>query len=104
MKPALDLRVYAILDPTRCRGRPPAERDLETHVVSALAFERGARIFRVHDPEGARRALELAAAIANGDPGDFAPDSDSWPWRAGSGASHMTTAAPDKAAPPGQRW
>jgi dihydropteroate synthase len=83
---------------------PPWERDLETHVVSALAYERGARIFRVHDPAGARRALETAAAIVSGAAGDFAPDGESWPWRSGSGATHMTRAEPDKDAPRGQRW
>lgn len=85
-------------------GRPPAERDPETHVVTALAFAQGARIFRVHDPEGAARALQLAAAIAASQPGDYAPDAESWPWRAGASAAHMTTAAPEKPAPPGQRW
>ena len=34
----------------------------------------------------------------------FAPDATSWPWRAGASAAHMTTAAPDKEAPTGQRW
>lgn len=85
-------------------GEPPAERDLETHVASALAFEQGVRIFRVHDPAGARRALAIADAISAGKPGDFAPDESSWPWRAGVSASHMTRQAPDKAAPAGQRW
>ena len=32
--------------------RTPPERDLETHVASALAYAQGARIFRVHDAEG----------------------------------------------------
>lgn len=85
-------------------GQPPAERDLETHVVSALAFAQGVRIFRVHDAAGARRALEIAAAVTNASPGSFAPDAASWPWRAGASATHMTTAAPDKEAPSGQRW
>ena len=85
-------------------GRPPAERDLETHVLSALAYEQGARIFRVHDPAGAVRALEMAAALASQPSAAFAPDSNSWPWRAGTSAAHMTTAEPDKAAPQGQRW
>lgn len=85
-------------------GQPPAERDLETHAVSALAFAQGVRIFRVHDPEGARRALEVAAAIVAGQAGGFGPDQGSWPWRAGATAAHMTQAAPDKAAPEGQRW
>jgi dihydropteroate synthase len=85
-------------------GRPPAERDLETHVSSALAYAQGARIFRVHDAAGARRALDLAAAIVSGRAGDYAPADGSWPWRAGASADHMTTAQPDKAAPAGQRW
>lgn len=85
-------------------GRPPPARDLETHAASALAFAQGVRIFRVHDSEGARRALEMAAAIVSGQAGDFRPGEDSWPWRAGASAAHMTQAAPDKAAPRGQRW
>lgn len=85
-------------------GRPPADRDLETHVSSALAYAQGARIFRVHDAAGARRALDLAAAIMSGSAGDFAPGEGSWPWRAGASADHMTVAQPDTAAPSGQRW
>jgi len=85
-------------------GQPPANRDLETHVTSALAFEQGVRIFRVHDAEGARRALEITAALVTAETGHFAPDGESWPWRSGASADHMTTAAPDKDAPPGQRW
>ncbi|MBE0609167.1 MAG: hypothetical protein IH609_07300 [Dehalococcoidia bacterium] len=72
--------------------------------MSALAFAQGVRIFRVHDPEGARRALEMAAAIVAGQAGDFGPDKGSWPWRAGATAAHMTQAEPDKAPPEGQRW
>lgn len=82
----------------------PAERDLETHVTSAMAFEQGVRIFRVHDPAGARRALEIAAAISAARTGHFAPDATSWPWRAGASATHMTKLEPDKEAPAGQRW
>ena len=85
-------------------GQPPAERDLETHMLSALAYAKGARLFRVHDPAGASRALEMAAAIESARPGEFAPDADSWPWRAGASATHMTREAPSGAAPPGQRW
>jgi dihydropteroate synthase len=85
-------------------GQPPAKRDLETHTVSALAFAQGVRIFRVHDPAGARRALEMSAAIVAGQAGDFGPDKASWPWRAGAMAAHMTQAEPDKAPPEGQRW
>ncbi|MGE3077207.1 MAG: dihydropteroate synthase [Dehalococcoidia bacterium] len=85
-------------------GNPPAERDIETHTVSALAYTQGVRIFRVHDPEGARRALSIAAAIVDGETGAFAPDATSWPWRAGASAEHMTSGGPDKEAPTGQRW
>ena len=85
-------------------GQPPAERDLETHMASALAYAKGARLFRVHDPAGARRALEMAAAIESAPAGHFAPDSTSWPWRAGASATHMTREAPSVSAPPGQRW
>ena len=85
-------------------GQHPTARDLETHVASAMALEQGVRIFRVHDPEGARRALEIAAAISLAPQGAFAPDQTSWPWRAGASAAHMTKAEPDKAAPAGQRW
>jgi dihydropteroate synthase len=85
-------------------GQAPADRDLETHIASSLAYEQGARIFRVHDVAGARRALALAAAITQGRAGEYAPDADSWPWSAGASAAHMTRAEPDKAAPTGQRW
>lgn len=85
-------------------GQPPAERDLETHIASAMAYEQCFRVFRVHDPAGARRALALAAAISSGEPGDFAPDDSSWPWRADASAAHMTKQEPDKPAPAGQRW
>jgi dihydropteroate synthase len=85
-------------------GRPPSERDLETHVASALAWVQGARIFRVHDVAGTRRALDVAAAISSAEPGRFAPDGESWPWRAGALGAHMTAGEPDKNAPGGQRW
>ena len=85
-------------------GRAPTDRDLETHIASALAFSQGVRIFRVHDAAGASRALEMAAALVSTSAGQFAPDAESWPWRAGASAAHMTKAEPDKAAPPGQRW
>ena len=85
-------------------GQPPDDRDLETQIAAALAYEQGARIFRVHDPAGARRALDLAAALVSTVAGDFAPDEESWPWRAGASASHMTREEPDHAAPTGQRW
>lgn len=82
----------------------PADRDPETHAATVLAFAAGARIFRVHDPAGTRRALEMAQAIVSAPAGAFAPDGSSWPWRAGASASHMAAAAPDKQAPAGQRW
>lgn len=85
-------------------GTAPGERDLETHVLSAMAYVAGARIFRVHDAAGARRALDMASALVDGRRGDFAPDGESWPWRAGASAPHMTVAPPDKSAPGGQRW
>lgn len=85
-------------------GLAPAARDLETHVVSALAFAQGVRIFRVHDVAGARRALEMAEAVAARGPGAFAPAEGSWPWRAGASAAHMTREGPAAPPPPGQRW
>ena len=44
-------------------GRPAGERDTATAVACALAWERGARLFRVHDVAGARDALLLAHAL-----------------------------------------
>ncbi len=85
-------------------GNAPAERDLETHVVTALAYVAGARIFRVHDAAGATRALAMAAALSTAAAGAFAPDEGSWPWRAGAEAAHMTVGGAERAAPPGQRW
>jgi dihydropteroate synthase len=40
-----------------------AGRDLSTSVVTALGFARGARLFRVHDVAGSRKALSLVGAI-----------------------------------------
>jgi dihydropteroate synthase len=85
-------------------GRPPSDRDLETHVVSVLALAQGARIFRVHDVAGARRALDFAAGLVVGRPGEFAPSGESWPWRAGASAAHAASAPPAGHAPKGQRW
>jgi dihydropteroate synthase len=85
-------------------GRPPVDRDLETHIATAMAYERGVRIFRVHDVAGTRRALDVAQALASSNSGTFAPDGESWPWRAGAGAAHMASAESDKAPPAGQRW
>jgi len=50
-------RVTGIEDPTL--------RDGVTAVTTALGFERGARVFRVHDVASSRAALSLAAAIVN---------------------------------------
>ncbi|MFN2572615.1 MAG: dihydropteroate synthase [Gemmatimonadales bacterium] len=46
-------------------GRPVADRDRATAVACALAWERGARLFRVHDVVLAREALALASATTN---------------------------------------
>lgn len=85
-------------------GRDPGGRDLETHVVTALAFEQGVRVFRVHDVEGTRRALEMAEAIVASRAGDFAHDGESWPWRAGASGQHSADGTPQGPAPKGQRW
>jgi dihydropteroate synthase len=44
-------------------GRPVEDRDRATAVACALAWGRGARIFRVHDAALAREALTLAQAV-----------------------------------------
>jgi dihydropteroate synthase len=44
-------------------GRETAERDRASATVCALAWERGARLFRVHDVAAAREALAVAEAI-----------------------------------------
>jgi dihydropteroate synthase len=46
-------------------GRPVEDRDRATAVVAALAWERGARLFRVHDVALTREALTLASATTN---------------------------------------
>jgi dihydropteroate synthase len=43
-------------------GRPIDDRDRATAAACALAFARGARLFRVHSPEAVRDALAVAAA------------------------------------------
>jgi len=43
----------------------PQARDQATAVTTALGFERGARVFRVHDVASSRAALRLAAAIVS---------------------------------------
>lgn len=46
-------------------GRPVEDRDRATGVACALAWERGARLFRVHDVATTREALALAGATTN---------------------------------------
>jgi dihydropteroate synthase len=46
-------------------GRPVDDRDRATAVTCALAWERGARLFRVHDVALAREALSVASATTN---------------------------------------
>jgi dihydropteroate synthase len=46
-------------------GRPVEDRDRATAVACGLAWERGARLFRVHDVAMAREALALAGATTN---------------------------------------
>lgn len=43
-------------------GRDVEDRDRATAAACALGFDRGARLFRVHDPEAVRDALLVAAA------------------------------------------
>jgi dihydropteroate synthase len=47
-------------------GVPVEDRDRATATACALAYERGARLFRVHDVAAAREALALAHAIGIG--------------------------------------
>jgi dihydropteroate synthase len=46
-------------------GRPADDRDRATALACALAWERGARAFRVHDVALAREALMLATATTD---------------------------------------
>jgi len=46
-------------------GRPVEDRDRATAVACALAWERGARLFRVHDAALAREALRVACATTS---------------------------------------
>ncbi len=46
-------------------GRPVEDRDRVTAVACALAWERGARLFRVHDVALTRESLTLASATTN---------------------------------------
>jgi dihydropteroate synthase len=45
-------------------GRPVEERDAATAAACALAWDRGARLFRVHNPAAVRDALAVAAAMS----------------------------------------
>jgi dihydropteroate synthase len=47
-------------------GLPVEERDRATALACALAYERGARLFRVHDVATAREALSLAQVVGGG--------------------------------------
>lgn len=44
-------------------GRPIEDRERATAAVCALAYDRGARLFRLHDPAASRDALAIAAAL-----------------------------------------
>ena len=45
-------------------GRAIDDRERATAAACTLAFDRGARLFRVHDPEAVRDALAIASAVA----------------------------------------
>lgn len=47
----------------RLLGLPPEDRDLATAVTSVLGYDRGARIFRVHDVAANKQALMVAQAV-----------------------------------------
>ena len=47
-------------------GVPVEDRDRATAAACALAYERGARLFRVHDVAGASETLALAQALGSG--------------------------------------
>jgi dihydropteroate synthase len=47
-------------------GMPVEDRDRATATACALAYERGARLFRVHDVASTREALALARAVGEG--------------------------------------
>ena len=49
-------------------GRDVGERDTATAAACALAWDRGARLFRVHDVAAARDALSLAHALGGAPP------------------------------------
>ena len=47
-------------------GRDVGDRDRATAAACVVAFERGARLFRVHDPAAVRDALAVAEAVHRG--------------------------------------
>jgi dihydropteroate synthase len=49
-------------------GRPLEDRDRATAAVCALACDRGARLFRLHDPAASRDAIAIAAALHPAEP------------------------------------
>jgi thiamine-phosphate pyrophosphorylase len=54
VRPRPDLRLYAVLDPERCRGRPPAE-------LAAAAARGGATLVQYRDKRGGTRRLVSTA-------------------------------------------
>lgn len=69
LDPIVGLGYAVLVGPSRKRflgaatGRPPEDRDRATAVACALAWQRGARLFRVHDARLAREALALVCAM-----------------------------------------
>jgi dihydropteroate synthase len=69
LDPIVGLGYPVLVGPSRKRflgaatDRPPEDRDRATAVACALAWSRGARLFRVHDARLAREALALARAL-----------------------------------------
>ncbi|HEY6059211.1 MAG TPA: dihydropteroate synthase [Gemmatimonadales bacterium] len=69
LDPIVGLGYAVLVGPSRKRflgaatGRPPEDRDRATAVACALAWQHGARLFRVHDARLAREALALACAL-----------------------------------------
>jgi dihydropteroate synthase len=47
-------------------GREVGQRDIATAAACALAYERGARLFRVHEPSITLDALRVAHAMETG--------------------------------------
>ncbi len=57
MRPPFDLRVYAVLDPTRCQGRAPA-------TMAAAAARGGATLIQLRDKDTrTSRAIDTARAV-----------------------------------------